>query len=102
MPHLRFTKGSPEAISHMKGLRERRKGHKHKPVGVGDSTKRLHCREPEGGCDSTKDAKCKEPEPEPIKEIEQIIKKRRPRIKKEKIQEIIKDAVEKYFETGNN
>ena len=91
MPHLRFTKGSPEAISHMKGLRERRKGHKHKP-------------EPEGGCDSTKDAKCKEPEPdsEPIKEIEQIIKKRRPRIKKEKIQEIIKDAVEKYFETGNN
>ena len=91
MPHLRFTKGSPEAISHMKGLRERRKGHKHK-------------QEPEGGCDSTKDAKCKEPEPEPepIKEIEQIIKKRRPRIKKEKIQEIIKDAVEKYFETGNN
>ena len=102
MPHLRFTKGSPEAISHMKGLRERRKGHKHKP-------------EPEGGCESTKDAKCKEPvgvvdstkqlhcrEPEPIKEIEQIIKKRRPRIKKEKIQEIIKDAVEKYFETGNN
>ena len=91
MPHLRFTKGSPEAISHMKGLRERRKGHKHKP---------------EGGCDSTKDAKCKEPEPEPdpepIKEIEQIIKKRRPRIKKEKIQEIIKDAVEKYFESGNN
>ena len=91
MPHLRFTKGSPEAISHMKGLRERRKGHKHKP-------------EPEGGCDSTKDVKCKEPEPEPepIKEIEQIIKKRRPRIKKEKIQEIIKDAVEKYFESGNN
>ena len=89
MPHLRFTKGSPEAISHMKGLRERRKGHKHKP-------------EPEGGCDSTKDAKCKEPEPEPIKEIKEIIKKRRPRIKKEKIQEIIKDAVEKYFETGNN
>ena len=66
MPHLRFTKGSPEAISHMKGLRERRKGHKHKP---------------EGGCDSTKDAKCKEPEPvpepEPIKEIEQIIKKKK-------------------------
>ena len=89
MPHLRFTKGSPEAISHMKGLRERRKGHKHK-------------QEPEGDCDSTKDAKCKEPEPEPIKEIEQIIKKRRPRIKKEKIQEIIKDAVEKYFESGNN
>ena len=87
MPHLRFTKGSPEAISHMKGLRERRKGHKYKP---------------EGGCDSTKDANCKEPEPEPIKEIEQIIKKRRPRIKKEKIQEIIKDAVEKYFESGNN
>ena len=93
MPHLRFTKGSPEAISHMKGLRERRKGHKHKP-------------ESEGDCDSTKDAKCKEPEPEPepepIKEIEKIIKKRRPRIKKEKIQEIIKDAVEKYFESGNN
>ena len=89
MPHLRFTKGSPEAISHMKGLRERRKGHKHKS-------------EPDGGCDSSKDAKCNEPEPEPIKEIEQIIKKRRPRIKKEKIQEIIKDAVEKYFETGNN
>ena len=30
MPHKRFIKGSPEAISHMQSLRERRKGHKHK------------------------------------------------------------------------
>ena len=80
MPHIRFVKGSPEAHSHMKSLREKRKGHKAEPV-----------------CDSSKP--CPEPEPEPIvtEEIKPFKKPRRPRVKKEKIQEIIKDAVEKYF-----
>ena len=80
MPHSRFIKGSPEAISHMKGLRERRKGHKQKT-------------DPE-----LEPAK----EPEVVEEAIPFKKPRRPRVKKEKIQEIIKDAVEKYFSTGSN
>ena len=80
MPHKRFIKGSPEAISHMQSLRERRKGHKHKTETETETT------EPE-----------KEPEPTATEEIMPAKKARRARVKKEKIQEIIKDAVESYF-----
>jgi len=82
MPHKRFIKGSPEAISHMQSLRERRKGHKHKT-------------ETETETETTEPAK--EPEPTATEEIIPTKKARRARIKKEKIQEIIKDAVESYF-----
>ena len=64
----------------MKELRERRKGHKHKTV------------EPETPTEQEPSK-----EPEVIDEIIPMKKSRKARVKKEKIQEIIKDAVEHYF-----
>ena len=80
MPHKRFIKGSPEAISHMQSLRERRKGHKHKT-----------------DTETTEPPKESEPTEPSTEENIPVKKARRARVKKEKIQEIIKDAVESYF-----
>ena len=63
MPHIRFVKGSPEAHSHMKSLREKRKGHKAEPTKVCDSQR---CnRLVETTVSETKNSHCPEPKPEP-------------------------------------
>ena len=64
----------------MKGLRERRKGHKQKTVETETPSEQVPSKEPEV-----------------TDEVIPTKKSRKARVKKEKIQEIIKDAVEHYF-----